>query len=148
MFCPFYAVQTLMFFLWVPNLILYSSWAQFICSVLFLWTRFMFCPLHVDQRIFRFFSRDVTVWLFRLYWTLFPEMSQLVISSLLEDIQMYFVLSSCTTVSLVDSSPEMLPPGYFVSTGPCFQRCPNWLFRLCWRIPNVFCARLVHHSLP
>ena len=80
----------------------------------------------------RLFSKDVTTWLFRLYWILFPEKSQLVISSLLEDIQMYFVLSSCTTVSLVDFSPEMLPPGYFVSTGG-FQ---------------CICALLVHHSLP
>ena len=52
-----------------------------------------------------------------------------------------FVLSSCTTVSVVDSSPEMLPPGYFVSTGSCFQRCPNWLFRLFWRISKcILCS--------
>ena len=42
---------------------------------------------------------------------------------LLQRLPKCFVLSSCTTVSLVDSSPEMLPPGYFVSSGSCFQRC-------------------------
>merc|ERR1712240_976121 len=102
----------------------------------------VFCALLVHHSLpCRLFSRDVTAWLFRLYWILFPEMSQLVISSLLEDIQMYFVLSSCTTVSLVDSSPEMLPPGYFVSTGSWYQRCPNWLFRLFWRISKcILCS--------
>ena len=90
------------------------------------------CSLRAPQSPLRLFSRDFTAWLFRLCWILFPERSQLVISSLLEDSNL-FVLSSCTTVSLVDFSPEMLPPGYFVSTGSCFQRCPNWLFRLFWR---------------
>ena len=37
-----------------------------------------------------FVSRDVSNWLFRLFWTLFTE---------------------------------MFPTGYFVSSGPCFQRC-------------------------
>ena len=116
MFCPFYAVQTLMFFLWVPNFILFSLWAKFICSILFLWTRFMFCPLHVDQRIFRFFSRDVTVWLFRLYWILFPEMFQLAISSLLEGSECIFC-SPCAP-----QSPLRL-----------FSRDVTvWLFRLYW----------------
>ena len=70
-------------------------------------------------------SRDVSNWLFRLFWRL-PKCS---------------VLSLCTTVSLVDSSPEMLPPGYFVSSGSCFQRCPNWLFRLFWRISKcILCS--------
>ena len=45
------------------------------------------------------FSRDVTGWLFHLYWILFPEISQVDFSSLLEDSNI-FVLSSCTTVSL------------------------------------------------
>ena len=36
--------------------------------------------------IIRFFSRDVAVLLFCLYWILFPEMSQVAISSLLEDV--------------------------------------------------------------
>ena len=42
------------------------------------------CSPRAPQSPLRLFSRDVTVWLFRLYWILFPEMSQLVISSLLE----------------------------------------------------------------
>ena len=78
----------------------------------------MFCPLFVDQNqtfcallmynslSCRLLSRDVTVWLFRLYWILFSEMYQLVILFLLEGTQC-FVLSSCTTVTLLDSSPEM-----------------------------------------
>ena len=45
----------------------------------------VFCALLVHHSLpCRLFSRDVTAWLFRLYWILFPEMSQLVISSLLE----------------------------------------------------------------
>ena len=45
----------------------------------------VFCALLVHHSLpCRLFSRDVTAWLFRLYWILLPEMSQLVISSLLE----------------------------------------------------------------
>ena len=84
----------------------------------------------------RLFSKDVTTWLFRLYWILFPEMSQLAITSLLEDIQMFCARQ--IALESPDSSPKMLPSGYFVSTGPCFQRCPNWLFCLCWWMLNVF----------
>ena len=43
------------------------------------------CSPRAPQSPLRLFSRDVTVWLFRLYWILFPEMSQLAISSLLDD---------------------------------------------------------------
>ena len=47
------------------------------------------CSPRAPQSPLRLFSRDVTVWLFRLYWILFPEMSQLAILSLLEDANVF-----------------------------------------------------------
>merc|ERR1711923_536085 len=104
------------------------------------------CSPRAPQSPLRLFSRHVTVWLFHLYWILFPEMSQLAILSLLEDSNV-FVLSSCTTVSLktllqrcyrlvisslLDLVSRDVPTGYFVSSEG-FQ---------------CICALLVHHSLP
>ena len=59
--------------------------------------RIYLCRPCAPQSPLRLFSRDVTGWLFRLYWILFPEMSQLVISSLLED-------SECICARLVHHS--------------------------------------------
>ena len=108
------------------------------------------CSPYAPQSPLRLFSRDVTVWLFRLYWIWFPEMSQMAISSLLEDSNV-FVLSSCTTVSLktllqrcyrlvisslLDLVSRDVPTGYFVSAGgfrmylcsPCAPQSPLRLF--------------------
>ena len=174
--------------------ILFPEMSQLIISSLLEVYPNVLCSPRAPRLLCRLFSRDVTAWLFRLYSILFPEMSQLVISSLLEVTQMIcallvhhslscrlfsrdvtawlfclyrilfpemsnwifrlswrfskcFVLSSCTTVSLVDSSPEMLPPGYFVFTGSCFQRCPNWLFRLSLRFSKCLCFPRAPQSL-
>ena len=117
----------------------FSLVTKFKCSVLSLWTKFKsFCARLAPQSC-RLFSRDVTAWLFRLYWILFPDMSQLVISSLLKDSNVCCALFMHHSLPL-DSSPEMLPSGYFVSTGFCFQRCPKWLFCLFWRIPMYLCS--------
>ena len=112
-------------------------WTKSICPILFSRGPKDFCCT--------LFSRDVTICLFRLYWILFPEMFQLAITSLLEDIQMF--CASQIAPQSPDSSPKILPPGYFVSTGSCFQRCPNWLLLLFWDIQCFVLAKL-HHSLP
>ena len=104
------------------------------------------CSLRAPQSPLRLFSRDVTVWLFRLYWILFPEMSQVAILSLLEDSSVFvldcapqfplrLLLQRCYRLvisSLLDNVSRDVPSGYSVSAGgfPCI------------------CARLVHHSLP
>merc|ERR1712163_95931 len=95
------------------------------------------CSPPAPQSPLRLFSRDVTVWLFRLYWILFPEMSQLAISSLLEDSNV-FVLSSCTTVSL----KTLLQRCYrlVISSLLDFVSRDVWLFRLFWRIPMYLCS--------
>ena len=56
--------------------------------------RMYMCSSIAPQSPLRLFSRDVTVWLFRLYWILFPEMSQLAISSLLEDSNVFCFFST------------------------------------------------------
>ena len=65
-------------------------------------------------------SRDVSNWLFRLFWTLFPE---------------------------------MFPTGYFVSSGDYHdltgtQKITTILLELKRSKTQMFCALLVHHSLP
>ena len=105
----------------------------------------MFCALLVHHSLScRLFSRDVTTWLFRLSWTLFPELfpigyfvssgdyydltgTQKITTILLElkrSKSKCFVLSLCTAVSLVDSVSRDVS---------------NWLFRLSWALfPGMF----------
>ena len=118
-------------------------------------------------------SRDVSNWLFRLFWRLprsywnFKRFSQSYWNSK-DQIPKCSVLSLCTTVFLVDFVsrdvsnwlfrlfwtlfPEMFPTGYFVSSGDYHdltgtQKITTILLELKRSNPNVLCSPCAPQSL-